>query len=164
MCRVSYLVPVGLITILGTGCGSSLVKTEGVVKLDGVPVEGATVTFASEDGTKVYTGFTDSAGKFVLQSGDKVGAASGQYKVTVVKTPKVSGLENAKPGDPAYLKQMEKEAGKGGLGSGMPLRTGTSKPNVNSELPALYALMTTTPLTATVPAKDPIVLELKSKP
>lgn len=164
MFRRTFSWAVGIAVILSAGCGGSLVKTEGVVKLDGSPVEGATVTFASEDGSKSYTGFTDSAGKFVLQSGDKVGAASGQYKVTVVKTPKVSGLENVKPGDPAYFKQMEKDVPKGHPGYGTPLRTGPSTPKVNSELPAIYALTTTTPLTATVPSSGPIVLELKSKP
>jgi len=166
MCRLSYLVPVGLITVLATGCGSSLVKTEGVVKLDGVPVEGATVTFSSEDGSKSYSGFTDSTGKFVLQSGEKTGAAPGNYKVTVVKTPKVAGGESMKPGDPEYLKQMAKEAGKdkSKVAPGMAMYQKSSAPKVESELPAVYALSTTTTLTATVPAKDPIVLELKSKP
>jgi len=163
MFRLTVAWPLGIAVILSAGCGASLVKTEGVVQLDGTPVEGATVTFASEDGSKWYTGFTDAAGKFVLQSGEKAGATPGQYKVTVVKTPKLSGLENAKPGDPAYLKQMEKGV-KGRPGSGTPLQTGSSAPKVNSELPAVYALVTTTPLTATVPSSGPIVLDLKSKP
>jgi len=143
MVRLSYLLPIGLITILSTGCGSSLVKTEGVVKLDGVPVEGATVTFSSEDGSKSYSGFTDSSGKFVLQSGEKSGAAPGNYKVTVVKTPKVAGGESMKPGDPEYLKQMEKEGGgkaKSKVPLGMAMYQKSSAPKVESELPAVYAL------------------------
>jgi len=87
--------------------------------------------------------------------------------VTVVKTPKVAGGESMKPGDPEYLKQMEKEGGgkaKSKVPLGMAMYQKSSAPKVESELPAVYALATTTTLTATVPAKDPIVLELKSKP
>jgi len=146
-----------------TGCGSSLVKTEGIVKLDGTPVEGAGVTFSTEDGSRLYNGYTDSAGKFVLVSGNTAGALPGTYKVTVVKTPKVPGGESIKAGDPEYMKQMAKDVEKKGnpaLAMYQP-KTGSQ---IKSELPAVYALASTTPLTATVPSKDPIVLELKSKP
>jgi len=71
-----------------------------------------------------------------------------------------------KPGDPEYLKQMEKEAAsaKSKVPPGMAMYQKKAGPKIDSELPAVYALSTTTTLTATVPAKDPIVLELKSKP
>lgn len=66
------------------------VPVTGVVNLDGKPLGNARVTFYPqevEQGSGVASGFTDSAGKYELQSlfGDKkvIGAAPGKYKVTI---------------------------------------------------------------------------------
>jgi len=157
--------------LLVAGCGPSLVRTEGEVKLDGQPVEGATVTFVSDaDPAKIYGGFTDASGKFSLSTGDKAGIPAGSYKVTVVKTPKVAGAESMAPGSPEYLKQMEKAAKdaprgpKGAIPGMMPKGGFGPTVGVRSELPAIYAGTATTPLSAKVPSNGPIVLELKSKP
>jgi hypothetical protein len=162
-CRASLM----FAALLLTGCGPSLVKTEGVVTLDGQPVEGATVMFVSEDGNRSYTGFTDAAGKFSLASGEKPGATAGTYKVTVMKTPKVAGAESMAPGNPDYLKHMAKESQDAAKVSG-PGRMMMPKPGggtaVKSELPAVYATTATTPLTAKVPSDGPVKVDLKSKP
>jgi len=141
-----------------------LVKTEGIVKLDGTPVEGAGVTFSTEDGSRLYNGYSDSAGKFVMQLGDKPGVLPGTYKVTVVKTEKVPGADSIKPGDPEYFKQMSKEVEKNKSNPALAMYRKKNAPKIESDLPGVYALASTTPLTVTVPSKDPIVLELKSKP
>jgi hypothetical protein len=161
------------VMVTGSGCGPSYVKAEGVVKLDGEPIEGATVTFMSEDGAKVSVGVTDAAGKFVLNTGDKPGAAAGTYKVTIVKTPKIAGAESMAPGNAEYLKQMKdqsKDAAKAAAKSGVFVGKypgsggGTSSgPLVKSELPAIYGTPNASPLSAKIPSDGPIVFDLKSK-
>ena len=82
-----------------TGCGpggppkvipDKSVPVTGVINLDGKPLGNARVTFYPQEvsqGSGVASGFTDSAGKYELQSlfGDKkvIGAAPGKYKVTI---------------------------------------------------------------------------------
>ena len=60
--------------------------------MDGQPVEGAAVTFISEDGNRSYTGSTDASGTFSLSSANEVGALPGKYKVVVIEQGR-SGLE-----------------------------------------------------------------------
>lgn len=171
--RRAWLAAMTPVALVFAGCGSSLVKTEGVVKLDGQPVEGATVTFMSDDGKQVSVGVTDATGKFELHTGDKPGAAPGAYKVTVLKAPKVAGAETMTPGSEEYLKSMKEEAKdeinaskKSNMyASKMPGMTGArGSSSIKSELPAIYGGSGTTPLTAKVPSDGPIVLELQSKP
>jgi len=163
-----------LFAILGvTGCGPNLKPVTGVVKLDGNPVEGATVSFVSDDGKNVFTGFTDASGNFKLANAEnKEGVAPGSYKVTVVKRPNMGG-EAMMPGSPEYMKQMEKESKEGGgkkSGPGammMPgaMAKGSLQGGEKSDLPNVYSSASTTPLTVTVPPpSQPVVLELKSKP
>jgi hypothetical protein len=85
------------------GCGPDLshlpatVPAEGIVKVDGSPVEGATVTFISE--TTSY----HATGKFSLNAfTEKKGAVPGKYKVEINKTV-ISGksAENSEGGDGA---------------------------------------------------------------
>jgi len=170
-----------LVVLSGCG-GSNLVPVEGAVLLDGKPVEGATVTFLSEDGKNSFSGSTDASGHFVLQSGENRGVLPGNYKVTVVKSP-------FKPGDAAVdpqgegVKMMKKESGeaskaerfakakmasssdpKAKMAAMAGTKIGPTAPAVKSDLPAIYAAGTTTPLTAKVPPDGPIQFALKSKP
>jgi len=138
------------------------------VKLDGNPVEGATVSFVSEDGKSTYSGQSDANGNFTIAGGadNKQGAPSGTYKVLVIKTPKYEG--KMEPGSPEYFKQMEKSSppkeGMPGMRPGMGGPGGRS-PGVKSELPAIYASVSSTPLTVKIPLEtNPVVIELKSKP
>ena len=72
-----------------SGCGPrnpATAKVEGVVTLDGEPIEGAAVVFTPSDG-RMATGATDSSGRFILSTfkqGD--GAVLGQHRVTVSKS------------------------------------------------------------------------------
>jgi len=150
-----------------SGCDDNS-SVKGVVKLDGTPVEGATVTFVSEDGNSTYIGVSDASGNFTLTSstGGKKGAPAGTYKVTVVKGAKFSG--DLTPGGADAMKNGQKEqaqaAAKGKMGPAMrPGAPGVGS-GVKSELPELYATAKSTPLTVKVPLDtQPVVLDLKSK-
>lgn len=78
----------GLLLLLVAGCGKSgLIPVQGVLTLDGTPVEGAMIAFISEDGGSAAQGWTKPDGKFALESGDQTGIKPGKYKVTVFKVP-----------------------------------------------------------------------------
>lgn len=171
-CRYLSAPLVALALLAGTGCGPSAVKVKGIVKLDGNPVEGATVAFVAEDGKTAYTGFTEAGGTFTLVGPDgKPGVPAGTYKVTVVKHAAKSGGEAAGPGSPDYMKEMQnsaKEAAKAAPGKGfmpgMP-RPGTAGGHEKSELPQIYGSAEKTPISVKVPPpSDPVTIDLKSKP
>ena len=162
------------------GCGDKLHPVTGTVNLDGKPVASATVTFTSDDGKYVASGTTDESGHFSLAHVKGAGTYAGNYKVTVAKFPKVAGgLPPAMDGgkDKEYEKAMANEMkgkksnmpqmprGMSGVmpPPGMMPGSAVATSNVKSELPEMYASIEKTPLTATVPAAGPVVLELKSK-
>jgi len=171
------------LTLLASGCGAKPVPVNGVVLLDGKPVEDATVTFVTADGKMSANGFTDASGNFSLSVADQPGAFPGEYKVVVVKTPKGQVVTNTDPSSSEYMKHMKKEAaeqskgnapgdmmkmkmmGKAGAPSAPPGGGGPGGASaVKSELPATYASATTTPLTSKVPPdSQPVKIELKSK-
>ena len=169
MRRVIVTLMFSLAALGFSGCGEKPVPVNGIVTLDGKPVEGATVTFGTDDGKRSYGGFTDASGAFSLSGGGVLGALPGTYKVTVTKSKKIEGSDGMEAGNSDAMKQMEKMAkeskgsnkGPGGMmpGGG----TGVVAPP-KSELPSVYATMKSTTLTVTVPAPNlPITLELKSK-
>jgi len=148
------------------GCGPTPVKVNGVLKMDGQPVEGATVTFMSEDGTKSYSGQTDSSGNFELVGPQKPGALPGEYKVLVMKS-KAGPEMSPESGD--YKKMMEKMTKETG---GSKIQTGPAygdskkaSGGIKTELPPIYANVKTTPLTQKVPPDtQPVVIDIKAKP
>jgi hypothetical protein len=154
------------------GCGGAS-KVEGVVTLDGTPVDGATVTFVPADDKGIpANGQTDSSGKFTLSTGGKPGARRGDYKVTVVKVAPLSGNpETMKPGSPDYEKAMKDKGkdkskappGMGMIGGKMPMPGGRPGDGIKSDLPHVYATPATTPLTAKIPSSGPVKLELTAK-
>jgi len=174
-----FLIAIGL-----TGCGPRLNPVKGVVTLDGTPVEGAVVSFISEDRKQAYNGRSDANGNFELFTDEKPGAPAGTYKVVVTKVKPVPGGDQMTPGGGDYGKQMQKEAaeGKGGskgpamtpgmpmMKGGMPgmpgmpmMKAGASGPK--TELPPAYASADSTPITVKVPLDhSPVTIELKSKP
>ena len=85
-----------------SGCGPQsppTAKVEGVVTLDGKPIEGAAVVFTPPEG-RMATGATDSSGRFLLSTfkqGD--GALLGQHRVTVSK----SSEQSSGPGEETEL-------------------------------------------------------------
>jgi hypothetical protein len=140
-----------------SGCGGGLASVEGVVTLDGQPVEGASVSFAPQDDTgKPASGATDAQGRFKLSTAGKPGAENGTYKVVVTKVDTTAGTATLKPGDPEYTKMMAKGLPKPGPAS--------SPTGPKSLLPAIYGSTDTTPLKQKIPPdSSPIKLELKSK-
>jgi len=180
-----FLIAVGI-----GGCGSGHIPVTGVVTFNGAPVSGAQVSFISEDGKNVFTGFTADNGNFEIVSSQSKGALPGMYKVTVVKSPKGASAEGTNPGDGDYMKDMmamTKESsknapGKGLAGGGPPpgMGAGMMKPGgaaagtammmpggaggpitVKSDLPQVYAQGATTTLKVTIPHEGPVMLELK---
>ena len=140
---VSLLV---FLVVAVSGCGPSAtgdlpatVPAEGVVTLDGSPVDGATVTFLADAGSHHATATTDASGKFALRAfSEKSGAVAGSYKVEVNKTIVSDGSSGG--GD------------------------GESEVVVSFGLPHKYASITTSELTCVIPeagATD-IKLELTS--
>ncbi|RIK88940.1 MAG: hypothetical protein DCC67_00195 [Planctomycetota bacterium] len=70
------------------GCGGrglNLVPVEGVVTLDGAPVENAGVLFAPVGAGPPASGTTDAAGRFTLMTANEEGAAVGQHRVAISK-------------------------------------------------------------------------------
>ncbi|GAB6167384.1 hypothetical protein JCM19992_33840 [Thermostilla marina] len=123
-----------------TGCGKKgpqLTPLEGVVTLDGQPLEGATVLFEPQEGGRPATGVTDAQGRFVLQTyepGD--GVQVGMCAVAVTK-------EKENPNAP-------------------PVEEGEIVP-IEYETPPLYASPKTSGITINVqPGMEPVTIELKS--
>jgi len=73
------------------GCRPSEFQyVEGVITLDGVPVEGASVTFRPrEEGGMMAAGISDASGRYrlnPLRGRDGAGALVGEYDVSIIKT------------------------------------------------------------------------------
>jgi hypothetical protein len=93
--RFFLLASLSVLTMLVVGCGGGVsmpktVPVTGTVTLDGKPVDGATVSLISEEGSVTSSGKSDSSGKFTLTTiiGSKTapGAVVGKHKVVVAKT------------------------------------------------------------------------------
>jgi hypothetical protein len=146
------------LALVGSGCGSKdgLVKVEGVVTLDGKPLEGAMVTFYPEGSGHFANGMTDKSGAFTLtsyQPGD--GATPGDYKVTVVWAPRGEAQRQAQQdqADPDVMKAM------GRLGQ---MAAEKKKALETSPLPTIYMKQEHTPLNQRIPADGKVVLALRS--
>jgi hypothetical protein len=178
MIRFVRITPPLVLILAVIGCSSKPVPVKGVVKLDGTPVEGATVTFITADGNLSASAQTEADGSFSLSTGGQPGAFPGEYKILVVKSPKVAGGENMTPDSAEYMKQMKKEhaeqvkkQGPANPGDMMKMKMmGKAVPSggpaspVKTELPAIYASTASTPLTAKVPPENqPIEINLSKK-
>lgn len=159
------------------GCGPSYVVVVGVVTMDGQPIEGATVVFTSDDGTKTAVGISDATGNFTLSGDGKPGVIPGSYKVTVSKSAMVAGMspsamaEGSKADNDMVKTMMKGKAagsGKAGPPTSSPVVGGKAAAPLGgiskNEIPAIYALPNTSPLGQTVPSPGPVKIELKSKP
>ncbi len=134
--------------LISSGCGPDLshlpatVTAEGVVTLDGKPIEGAMISFISPTTQYHATAQSDAQGRFSLKAfNEKPGAVPGNYALEVNKTV-VSGTsaENTEGGDGAAL-------------------------TVSFGLPKRYASMATSRLKAEIPATgtSDLKIELTSK-
>jgi hypothetical protein len=93
--RNGFIAPWALATAATTlfmiGCRPSEFQyVEGVITLDGVPVEGASVTFRPrEKGGMMAAGMSDASGRYrlnPLRGKDGVGVLVGEYDVSIIKT------------------------------------------------------------------------------
>lgn len=145
--RGRWLVALAILGMLGcSGAADDRPKTakvRGKVTYNGKPVEGAFVSFVSDDAPRAATGKTDANGEFTLttyEPGD--GAIVGMtYKVVITKSAAAAaaddgGYDPDNP-NPSYEKRMEKPEGDG-----------------TSEIPAKYADPKTSGLTATIEDKE----------
>lgn len=150
-CRIGCVVLTVLVLSFMTGCqGSSghpaTYKVSGSVKLNGKPVEGATVLFQIMGGKDSAVGSTDASGEYSLSTfTPNDGAVAGQYSVAISKlsTPPVASkqlvqgqIQSGDLGD-SYAAPSGKE---GGSSDGTP----------KNLLPAKYANDQTSALRATV--------------
>jgi hypothetical protein len=80
---IAYFSCVSLSVLTLAGCGGAseagTVSVTGTVSLDGKPLDGASIAFISNGGSKLATALTDSAGKFTIRAG------LGSNQVTVSK-------------------------------------------------------------------------------
>jgi hypothetical protein len=142
----------GLLLVLtaAAGCGGGgTVPFRGTVKLDGRPLEHATVYFiAQEPGGRDALGSTDAEGEFRLSTfkpGD--GAFPGRYKVVV---------QLAAPVDTGVVAATPAEAFQASGGGGKPGRPAVT-------LPPRYSRAEETVLVEDVPAEGSVVFELQSE-
>lgn len=143
----------GLLLLVAGGCGSgnTTIPVEGVVTLDGQPLEGAAVNFVPDPKGRPAHGETDAAGKFQLSTfapGD--GAIPGVHKVGVSKIEKPVGAPGLTPDGKPQL-------------SGPP--TGLGPPPMPKALvPAKYLNPSTSGITVTVEkGMEAVKIELTSK-
>ncbi len=149
MIRLKFvLILLALGGIVVAGCGRTglkgLVSAEGVVLCDGVPLEGAVVSFfpSSEEGRSAV-GRSDVNGKFILTTLiTNDGAFPDTYKVAVTKNSKPTlEVPEAKEGETLKEKTAR-------------MRTATrSKDSIKSLLPDKYSSPALSGLTVTIPKK-----------
>jgi len=150
---------IALVFMVGCGGGSGAFATvSGIVSHNGVPVEGAKITFHSTvevEGKKMaYSALTDSSGKYVFATVAKnPGIPAGMYQVTVVK---YDGGKSMAPQEGIDAGQLD----------AMASDTGTaSKGGPTNLLPKVYATLASSKLSVTVePGKNKDVnFDLKGK-
>jgi hypothetical protein len=140
----------------GVGCSGRLVKVQGVVKLDGEPVQGAVVVFHSDgqDG-RPAVGLTNKNGVFSLGTfKSEDGALRGSYKVTIMPPqayPHVTWHEGMTFGEAmAQYAQGRKELE-------------NQPPLPGSNIPKKYRSPSETPLRQNVPPDGSVVFDLTSE-
>lgn len=84
------LTSLALFSFALTGCGGSdrpaVALASGIVKLDGIPMAGATVTFIPKEGGRPGSGMTDAEGRYTIKTyEDAEGGIVGEHKVAVMK-------------------------------------------------------------------------------
>jgi hypothetical protein len=158
-CRVGVCL---LALVVGAGCGGKgrLHPVEGVVTLNGTPVEGATVMFVPEgDKGEHAHGLTDAAGHFTLKTNNQNGVYPGKYKVLVSK----SSVTIDQAGGGGEEAAMERKGG-GQMRQQWEQfykKTGGKKPKV--VLPPIYSDGDRTPFHYTVPVEGEVKLEMEKK-
>jgi hypothetical protein len=159
--KAPFAWPALTFVLLGAACGcggpnaSPSIKVSGVVTLEGVPLEGAKVTYNSSSGNAPAIGVTDSKGRFELTTFDMKtlkstdGALPGEYKVTVeIPVPAGRNPNSAEEMEAGHMKgRVKPDAQK-------------AKEKEAKVLHANYADVSKTPLTQVVPPQGALELKL----
>ena len=131
------------------GCGGSGVSAvEGVVTLDGKPLQNASIHFVPQGAGRDATGQTDASGHFTMSTfkpGD--GVVPGEYKVVI--SPPLG-----EPDPTQYASADEAMSGAAKV---------PAKKKSGPAFPEQYARVDKTPLTQKVPASGRVTYGLKSK-
>jgi hypothetical protein len=159
--------------VFAVGCGGAsgpkVYPAGGRVTYQGMPVSGATVTFAPADGVLVSYGVTDAEGKFTLKGArGQDGAPLGTQYVTVIKVassggPPASDVTAA----PGSVPLAVDPSNPGGTVGGAAIGPGAEAPTeavVGSEVPEKYASVATSGLQFTItedPAKNNFEITLE---
>jgi hypothetical protein len=139
------------------GCGGNGPHAvQGVVLLDGAPLDGASVTFQPEGAGQPAIGQTAADGTFKLSTVDGTGAMPGSYRVLLSKVtgravetrPPWIGRRDAPP-TTAEIANWNRE-------------TAAKRSQERETVPAIYTKSESTPLKVVVPVQGKVRLELSS--
>ncbi|EAQ78747.1 carboxypeptidase-like regulatory domain-containing protein [Blastopirellula marina] len=103
---VAALFLIGLSGCFGSG-GPELGIVEGTVKLDGQPLEGATISFVPAAGGRTAEGFTDAEGHYAVEfaAGAK-GALLGEHKVRITTLKEKVMSDSGRVADPGIPEKV----------------------------------------------------------
>ena len=109
--RPLFIFALALCAGCGSGEGPALARVNGVVTLDGTPVEGAGLEFIGEAGGVAY-GKTDAGGRYYMSFGtSRTGALVGKNRVRISSSDKVrvgdKRFESTEVFPPKYNKNSE---------------------------------------------------------
>lgn len=168
--RLQYTVPFSMMLVLLLGCGGGsdrpqLAAASGIVRLNGEPVEGASVTFIPVGGGRPGSGRTDSTGRYTIKTyQDASGAIIGEHKVAVVKM-SGPGLDVMQGDAPATAEAASGEDdGSDSLSEIEVVDSSEAKePEINYDVPKNYMNADQSGLFITVPPEgsDKLHLELE---
>jgi hypothetical protein len=154
-CRVRFsTLGAGLLLTCCVGCGNGLVDVVAQLKLDGKPLEKASVSLVSagETQNRSASGRTDAEGKVRFTTFEpNDGVLPGTYKVVVVKSP-ASTDEEILPIDPNNPEDMERYR---------KMQSAAILPYTRTALPSEYINTATTPHSCTIDgSSSEVVFEL----
>lgn len=127
--------------LMQVGCnsvpdGPRTVPAEGIITLDGTPVEGAAVVFVAANGEHSAQCASDDEGKFSLNAFEyKTGAVPGEYMAVITKNEEV---KMQKAGKASAEEQKHAEEGGGeqvGVVNIMPLKYAQPNPKFSFTVP-----------------------------
>jgi hypothetical protein len=159
-----------LIPCLLVGCGGTdrpaLAPASGTVKLDGVAVEGASVTFFPAGGGRPASGVTDAKGRYSINTyQDAPGAIVGEHQVSVTKVSGPGAYASQKDA-PATSSESDADNSAGLLSEITVTESGESnEPQIVYEVPQKYMNPKDSGLQITVPpgGSDSLDLDLSSE-
>ncbi len=153
----------GALVLAGSGCGAAKEKpvpVEGIVRLDGQPLAGASVLFSPVEGGLPASAVTQDDGAFQLACSKGEGAFPGDYKVVITLPEPLAPAEEGLSAQEHAQRQLKGMIGQSKKKAQSKRRSARQQ----SPIPAQFTKVTTTPLRQTVPpAEGKVVLELRSK-